>query len=29
MTFDLLLGGFVSLGLSFYLGYALFHPEKF
>jgi K+-transporting ATPase KdpF subunit len=26
---DLYLGGLVSLALGIYLGYALFHPEKF
>jgi len=29
MAFDLYLGGLVSLALAFYLGYALYHPEKF
>jgi K+-transporting ATPase KdpF subunit len=29
VVFDLYLGGLVALGLAIYLGYALFHPEKF
>jgi len=29
MTFDLYLGGLIALALALYLGYALFHPEKF
>jgi K+-transporting ATPase KdpF subunit len=29
VIFDLYLGGFVALALGVYLGYALFHPEKF
>ena len=29
VTLDLYLGGFVALALAIYLGYALFHPEKF
>jgi K+-transporting ATPase KdpF subunit len=29
MTFDLLLGGIVAMGLLIYLVYALLHPERF
>jgi K+-transporting ATPase KdpF subunit len=29
MIFDLYLGGLTALALAVYLGYALFHPEKF
>jgi K+-transporting ATPase KdpF subunit len=29
MTFDLMLGGFVALGLLAYLVVALLHPERF
>jgi K+-transporting ATPase KdpF subunit len=29
MIIDLYIGGFVSLALGIYLGYALFHPEEF
>ena len=29
VTLDLYLGGIVALALAIYLGYALFHPEKF
>jgi K+-transporting ATPase KdpF subunit len=29
MLFDYILGGAVSLGLTFYLVYALIHPERF
>ena len=29
MAFDLYLSGFVALALALYLGYALYHPEKF
>jgi K+-transporting ATPase KdpF subunit len=29
VIFDLYIGGFIALGLALYLGYALFHPEKF
>ncbi|WP_085086427.1 K(+)-transporting ATPase subunit F [Azospirillum oryzae] len=29
MTFDLILGGLVAVGLLGYLGYALIRPERF
>jgi K+-transporting ATPase KdpF subunit len=29
MLYDMFFGGFVAFGLAAYLGYALFHPEKF
>jgi len=29
MSFDLILGAVAVLGLAAYLGYALFHPERF
>jgi K+-transporting ATPase KdpF subunit len=29
VSIDMYLGGLVSLALAIYLGYALFHPEKF
>jgi len=29
MIFDLYLSGVVAFALAIYLGYALFHPEKF
>lgn len=29
MTFDLVLGGAVALGLVAYLGYVMIHPERF